>query len=99
MNDHVVPVRTYFAVFATLLVLTAVTTTAAFLDFRALSVAVALAIAIFKATLVLLYFMNVRYSPRLVPLALVAAIFWFLILVVLTLSDYETRGWLGVPGK
>ena len=99
MNAHVVPVRTYFAIFATLLVLTGVTTAVAFLDLRAFSVAVALAIAIFKATLVVLYFMHMRYSSRLVPLSIVAAIFFFLILVVLTLSDYETRGWLGVPGK
>jgi cytochrome c oxidase subunit 4 len=99
MNAHVVPVRTYFAIFATLLVLTGVTTAVAFLDLRAFSVAVALAIAIVKATLVVLYFMHMRYSSRLVPLAFVAAIFWFILLVVLTLADYETRGWLGVPGK
>jgi cytochrome c oxidase subunit 4 len=99
MNAHIVPVRTYFAVFATLLVLTGVTTAVAFVDLRSASVAVTLAIAILKASLVVLYFMHMRHSPRLVPLAFVAALFWFLLLVVLTLSDYETRGWLGVPGK
>ena len=99
MSLHVVPVRTYLAIFAALMALTALTTAVAFVDLRALSTFVAVAIAIFKAALVLLYFMHVRYSTRLISLAVVAGVFWLILLFVLTLSDYETRGWLGVLGK
>ena len=99
MSLHIVPVRTYLAIFAALMVLTALTTAVAFVDLRAASTFVAIAIAILKATLVVLYFMHVRYSTRLTSLAVVAGVFWLIILFVLTLSDYETRGWLGVLGK
>jgi cytochrome c oxidase subunit 4 len=96
---HIVPVWIYLLVFASLAALTGLTVGVSFLDLGRLSTVVALGIATVKATLVVLYFMHVRYSTRLIPLAVVAGIFWLLILFVLTLSDYETRGWLGVPGK
>jgi len=95
---HVVPVRVYLAVFAALMVLTAVTTAAAFHDLGPLNNVVALGIATLKATLVVLFFMHVRYGTRLTPLILAASLFWLLILLGLSLCDYLTRGWLGVPG-
>jgi cytochrome c oxidase subunit 4 len=96
---HVVPVRIYALIFATLLVMTAVTTFAAFVDLGPLGNFVAMGIATFKASLVVLYFMHVRYSTKLTSLVVTAGLFWLLILIALTLADYFTRGWLGVPGR
>ena len=96
---HVVPVRTYFTVFVTLLAMTALTTFAAFVDLGPLGNVVAMAIAGFKATLVVLFFMHVRYSTRLTSLVVTAGLFWLALLIALTLADYFTRGWLGVPGR
>ena len=95
---HVVPVRVYVTVFGTLLALTALTTAAAFVDLGPFNNVVALGIAACKASLVVLFFMHVRYSSKLIGLAVVAGLAWLAILVVLSLSDYWTRDWLGVLG-
>ena len=99
MSVQVVPVRIYLGVFAALLALTAITTAAAFIDLGPFNNVVALGIAVLKAALVVLIFMHVKYSPRLVPLVVAAGCFWLAILIVLTLTDYFTRGWLEVPGR
>ena len=96
---HVVPVGVYLAVFVALMLLTAVTTAAAFHDLGPLNNIVALGIATLKAALVVLFFMHVRYGTRLTPLVITAGLFWLLILIALSLTDYLTRGWLGVPGR
>ena len=92
---HVVPLGVYFAVFVALLVLTGVTTAIAFIDLGRFNVAVALTIAIIKATLVLLFFMHLRYSSRLAVMMVLIALFWLGTLVVLTMSDFVSRGWFG----
>jgi cytochrome c oxidase subunit 4 len=95
MSEHIVPVKVYLAIFLALLVGTAVTVVAAFVDFPwRLNTIVALTIATAKATLVVLYFMHVRYSTRLVWVIVASALFWMGILFALTLSDYFTRDWL-----
>jgi cytochrome c oxidase subunit IV len=95
MSEHIVPVRIYLIIFATLLVGTALTVAAAFYDFPwQFNTIIALTIATAKATLVVLYFMHVRYSVRLVWVILASALFWLAILFALTFSDYTTRGWL-----
>jgi cytochrome c oxidase subunit IV len=102
MTDHIVSTRLYLRVFAALLVLTALTVAAAFFDLGGgrlhyANALVALTIAVSKATLVVLYFMHVRYSSRLTWVFVGAGVFWLLILIGLTLSDVLTRGWLPVP--
>jgi cytochrome c oxidase subunit 4 len=92
-SHHVVPVGIYYAVFATLLVLTGVTVGVAYLDLGPMNIVVAIAIACFKAMIVVLYFMHVKYSTRLIKLTVVAGLYWIGILLVLTLNDYLTRGW------
>jgi cytochrome c oxidase subunit 4 len=92
-SHHVVPLRIYYAVFATLMVLTGVTVGVAYIDLGPMNTVVALAIACFKALIVVLYFMHVKYSTRLVKLSIVAGLYWLGILMVLTLGDYLTRGW------
>jgi cytochrome c oxidase subunit 4 len=91
---HVVPVSIYLAVFAALMVLTGVTVWAAGQDFGPLNTVVALAIAVTKATLVVLFFMHVKYSTPLVKLCVAAAIIFLGLLLSITLSDYASRGWL-----
>jgi cytochrome c oxidase subunit 4 len=90
-QPHVVPLGVYFAVFAALLVGTWLTVVAAHQDFGAFNTTVALAIAITKASLVIVFFMHVKYSPRLITLVLVGSFVWLAILLFITLSDYWTR--------
>ena len=95
MSEHIVPVRIYVMIFLALLFGTALTVVAAFVDFPwKFNTVVALTIATAKATLVVLYFMHVRYSMRLVWVIVGSALFWMAILFALTFSDYLTRGWL-----
>jgi cytochrome c oxidase subunit 4 len=89
---HVVPVRVYLAVFAVLLVLTAVTTAVAYADLGRLNVVIMLTIAMVKAALVVLYFMHVRWSDRLTWLVVGGAVTWLLLLVVLVTGDLVIRG-------
>jgi len=96
MREHVVSPRVYFAVFAALVVLTVVTWSVAKLDLGKMNAIVALTIAVIKATLVVLYFMHVRWSSRLTWVFVGAGFFWLAIMVTLTLSDYATRGWVTI---
>jgi cytochrome c oxidase subunit IV len=96
MSEHIVPVRVYITIFLVLLVGTALTVAAAFYDFKVagMNTIVALTIATVKATFVVLYFMHVRYSSRLIWVIVAAALFWMGILFALTFSDYWSRNWL-----
>lgn len=95
MSEHIVSVRIYFLILLALLVGTGITVWAGLVDFPGpLNVIIALTIACIKATLVILYFMHMRYSQRLVWIIFVSALFWMGILFALTLSDYWTRTWL-----
>ena len=104
MSEHIVPIRVYLTIFTVLLVGTALTVLAAFHDFSyrfgeheiQLNTVIAMTIAITKATFVVLYFMHVRYSSRLVWVIVTSALFWLVIMFALTLADYRTRGWLPV---
>jgi cytochrome c oxidase subunit 4 len=97
MAQHVVPPKIYFAVFTALIVLTTTTTAISFLDLGPWNPVVALGIAFLKATLVVLFFMHVKYSPPLTRIVIAGGLFWLAILLALTLSDFLTRGWLRVP--
>jgi cytochrome c oxidase subunit IV len=96
MSEHIVPRKVYFAVFTALIVMTATTTAISFLDLGPWNTVVALGIAFFKATLVVLFFMHVKYSPRLTQVTIAGGLFWLAIMITLTLSDFMTRGWLPV---
>lgn len=97
MSEHIVPVRIYVTIFMVLLVGTALTVMAAFYDFPwKFNTIIAMTIASAKATFVVLYFMHVRYSSRLVWVIVASALFWMALLFALTFSDYWTRSWLPV---
>jgi cytochrome c oxidase subunit 4 len=92
VSEHIVSPKIYVAIFLTLMAGTAGTVWAAYHNFGAFNIVIALAIATFKATLVVLYFMHARYSPKRTQLVIVCSIFWLAIMLVLTLADYRTRG-------
>ena len=94
MTEHVVPTKVYFRVFAALIVLTATTTAVSFVDLGPWNSVVALGIAFVKATLVVLFFMHIKYSPRLTQIVVAGGLFWLAIMIGLTLSDFISRGWL-----
>ena len=93
MAEHIVPKRTYYVIFAILMLCTAATVLIAFVDLGPLNTVAALTIAVFKAVLVILFFMHVKYSTRLTWAVVVGSVFWLGILLVLTMSDYLTRAW------
>ena len=91
MSEHIVSPKIYLVIFLTLMAGTAITVWAAFHNFGKFNIVIALAIATFKATLVVLYFMHARYSPKRTQLVIVCSVFWLAIMLALTLSDYQTR--------
>jgi cytochrome c oxidase subunit IV len=94
MSEHVSSVKRYVSIWLALLLGTSLTVFAATLDLGHFNAAVALAIATTKAILVVLFFMHVKYThEKLTKLVIVAGIFFFFILVALSMADYATRLW------
>ena len=99
MSAHVDSVKTYVLVFLGLIFLTVATTAVAFVDLGAFSIVVALFIAVCKMLLVALFFMHIRHSTKLTKLVVVGGLLWLGILLTLTMTDFVTRGALGVAGR
>ena len=97
MSGHVSPKSTYYAIFGALMVLTGVTVGAAFVNMGSLNFPIAISIAITKATLVILFFMHVKYSSRLTKMVVGMSFFFLFILFALTMTDYLSRGWYTSP--
>jgi cytochrome c oxidase subunit 4 len=93
MSSHVVPLRTYYLIFLTLMAFTGITVAVAFVDLGPMNVVVAMTIAVLKATLVVLFFMHVKYSTKLTWAVVIGSVFWLGILIVMTSTDYLTRAW------
>jgi len=98
-HPHLDTVKTYVFVFIALICATVLTTAVAFVDLGSFSVVVALAIAVCKMLLVALFFMHVRHSTSLTKLVLSCAFLWLAILILITLSDFHSRGWIGTLGR
>jgi cytochrome c oxidase subunit IV len=96
-EQHIVSPKIYLAVFLTLMACTGLTVYAATVDlneyFGGLNVIVALTIAVFKAALVVLFFMHGKYSSRRTQLVIVCSVFWLAIMLFMTMSDYISRTW------
>jgi cytochrome c oxidase subunit IV len=92
-EHHIVSPLQYSLVFGTLLTFTAITVGAAFIDLGIFNPVVALGIACFKACVVILFFMHVKYSSRLVKMTVGAGFFTFLVLITMTMTDYMSRAW------
>ncbi|MBI1788462.1 MAG: cytochrome C oxidase subunit IV family protein [Acidobacteria bacterium] len=96
MSNHIVSTRIYFAVFAALIVFTWVTVAVARIDLGLyFNTVAALAIAVTKALLVVLYFMHVRYSTKLTKFVVAGGFLWLVIMIGLVMADYYTRAWIG----
>ena len=93
MAEHVATRKTYVATWATLLAMTLITTLVAFVDLGRFNTVVALAIATFKATLVVLFFMGAKYTPRLTRVVIICGIFFLALLLSFTVVDYLSRLW------
>ena len=92
-EHHIVSPRIYLVILLALLVGTALTVWASYIDLGIFNPILALAIACTKATLVVLFFMHVKYATKLTKLTVGAGVFTFLILVGMTLADYFSRAW------
>lgn len=90
---HIVSPRVYVAVGVALLILTGTTVGVSYIDLGVFNAVAALGIAVIKMMLVVLFFMHVKYSPKLTKLTALAGIFVFMVLVGMTLADYMTRAW------
>src|ERR1700679_2420101 len=93
LEGHIVSPIIYLIIFGALLVGTALTIGASYIEMGPWNPIVAIAIAVTKATLVVLFFMHVKYSPKLTKLTVGAGVFTFLILIFMTLADYISRAW------
>jgi cytochrome c oxidase subunit 4 len=92
MSEHVLSSKLYVGIWAILLCLTVITAAVAFVDLGPLNTVVALFIATLKASLVVLFFMHVKYTgEKMTKVVVVSALFWLLILLALSLADYTTR--------
>jgi cytochrome c oxidase subunit IV len=97
MSEHTTSVKTYLLVFAALMILTGLTVGVAQLDLGPFNTLAALIIAACKATLVVLIFMHVKSSPRIIGLTIFGGLLWLAILIGLLMTDYMSRGWIPGP--
>jgi len=93
-QHHIVPKSTYYLIFLALMVGTALTWWVATIDLGAMNNVIMLSIAVTKATLVVLFFMHVKYSSKLIWVVILGSVFWLFIMLALTMNDYVTRSWL-----
>ncbi|MFI5181951.1 MAG: cytochrome C oxidase subunit IV family protein [Thermoanaerobaculia bacterium] len=94
-DSHISSVKTLVSVFLALVALTVLTTGVSYIDLGAGSTFIAIAIAGTKATLVVWFFMNVRFNTRIIPLVILCGLGFLVILFSLTFVDYFSRGWFG----
>jgi cytochrome c oxidase subunit IV len=94
MSDHVAPKSLYYTVFLALLAGTGLTVAVAFVDMGVMNNVIMLAISMTKASLVILFFMHVRWSTRLTWVVVASGFLWLLVLFGITMTDYLTRGWV-----
>ncbi|MGA2649203.1 MAG: cytochrome C oxidase subunit IV family protein [Terracidiphilus sp.] len=92
-EHHVTPPIVYLVIFGCLLTLTGLTVGASYIEMGVFNPIVAIAIGVVKATLVVLFFMGVKYSTKLTKLTVGAGLFTFMVLIGMTLADYFTRAW------
>ena len=94
MSEHIVSKKTYYSIFAALMVGTAITVGAAFVNLHNFNIVVALLIAGVKATLVIFFFMHVKFSSKLTKLWVAIGFIWLALMLAITLTDYFSRDWL-----
>jgi cytochrome c oxidase subunit 4 len=99
MADKILPLKTYLGVYAGLMGFLTLTAVTAFIQLGPWNTFINTAISVCKALLVVLFFMHVRYSSKMVWIFSGAAVYWIGILYVLAMNDYASRGWLPSSGN
>ncbi len=99
MPGEIVQPKTYIKVFGALMGLLVLTVAANFINLGPFNVVVAMLISIAKGSLIVLFFMEVRYSHPIVWLFAAGSFLWLLLLLLFTMSDYTTRGWTGLEWR
>ena len=100
MSEKIVTKKTYTLVWVALMCLTGLTAGLSLINLQQWSTVVALLIAVAKSLLVAIFFMHLLYEKeKVVWIWATVGIFWLGILMVMTIADYITRGYLRVPGK
>jgi cytochrome c oxidase subunit 4 len=94
--EHHLPKNLYFVIFGALMALTALTVGLAFVNLGQMNIVVALAVAVVKASLVVMFFMHLKYESHLTKVVLGAGVFW-LVLLLGIIMDYVTRSWMYMP--
>jgi len=97
IHHHISPISTYFKVFLTLMVLTFITVWIAEKDLGILNTFVAITIAVVKGTVVVLWFMHLKYSSKITWVAAGAGFIWLAVMLSITMSDLLSRSWIGPP--
>ena len=92
-EHHIVSPLEYAYVFGTLILFTGITVGAAYINLGPFNPIIALGIASFKAVVVILFFMHVKYQSKLIKMTVGAGFFTFFVLVMMTMSDYISRAW------
>ena len=98
-DEKIAPVLTYVMACAALIVLTLLNIVLAQLDLRGFNTAIGLLIAAIQAVISALFLMHLRWSRPVTRLVALVGLLWLGILIVGTMDDILTRGWLPVPGK
>jgi cytochrome c oxidase subunit 4 len=98
MSEHIVSPKIYVLVFMALIIFTGLTYGIALINLGPFNAIVAITIAMIKTLLVILFFMHVKYSPKMTKVTVVSGFFFLLILVALSLTDYISRPWAGYYG-
>ncbi|AMV40902.1 cytochrome C oxidase subunit IV family protein [Planctomyces sp. SH-PL62] len=96
---HVIAVKTYVTIYVVLMVLLAATVGVHFMDLGAVALPIAMAIAMVKAVLIVLFFMHVYYSAPLTWAVASGSLLWLALFLAFLVADYAGRGWLDIPGK
>jgi len=92
MSEHIIPSRLYYVIWISLMCLTVITAAVAFVDLGPFNTVVALCIATLKAVLVVLFFMHLKYTnEKMTKVVVIAALFWLMLLLGLSLMDYGWR--------
>lgn len=97
--SHISSKGLYYTIFLSLIALTVITVVVARVDLGAMNTPIALAVAGVKATLVILFFMGVKYNTPLTKVVAASGFVWLIILFGMTMGDYLTRAWIGFPGR
>ena len=97
--EKIVPAGTYVAVCVLLVALTLVNILVAQVDLRGWNTVLGLVIAATQAALSAMFFMHLRWGRPLIRLSAIIGLLWLAILIVGTMDDVLTRGWIPVPGK